>query len=169
MTDVNSPASPLRAVAQVHVAADPHDVWDLVTDWSRQHEWIWATKVRGGQGLGATVVGWTGVGPVGFTDTMVISEWDPPLRCVVRHTGRVVRGSGTFEVIPVGTECDFRWTEDLELPIPPALGRMARSEEHTSELQSLRHLVCRLLLEKKNVLRDAGHPAGDPPDADLRK
>src|SRR5205814_9774612 len=26
---------------------------------------------------------------------------------------------------------------------------MSRSEEHTSELQSLRHLVCRLLLEKK--------------------
>src|SRR5258705_9197174 len=29
------------------------------------------------------------------------------------------------------------------------LQRGARSEEHTSELQSLRHLVCRLLLEKK--------------------
>src|SRR5205814_10464512 len=28
-------------------------------------------------------------------------------------------------------------------------GRDSRSEEHTSELQSLRHLVCRLLLEKK--------------------
>src|SRR5437899_3878553 len=28
-------------------------------------------------------------------------------------------------------------------------GRRRRSEEHTSELQSLRHLVCRLLLEKK--------------------
>src|SRR5438045_4962842 len=27
--------------------------------------------------------------------------------------------------------------------------RIGRSEEHTSELQSLRHLVCRLLLEKK--------------------
>src|SRR5262245_64378148 len=27
--------------------------------------------------------------------------------------------------------------------------RSRRSEEHTSELQSLRHLVCRLLLEKK--------------------
>src|SRR5947199_8389802 len=27
--------------------------------------------------------------------------------------------------------------------------RVDRSEEHTSELQSLRHLVCRLLLEKK--------------------
>src|SRR5947199_4048152 len=31
--------------------------------------------------------------------------------------------------------------------IPPT---SRRSEEHTSELQSLRHLVCRLLLEKKN-------------------
>src|SRR5438045_7150900 len=28
-----------------------------------------------------------------------------------------------------------------------------RSEEHTSELQSLRHLVCRLLLEKKNNIK----------------
>src|SRR5262245_63088424 len=30
------------------------------------------------------------------------------------------------------------------------LAARLRSEEHTSELQSLRHLVCRLLLEKKN-------------------
>src|SRR5258705_5714015 len=30
--------------------------------------------------------------------------------------------------------------------------RKARSEEHTSELQSLRHLVCRLLLEKQKTL-----------------
>src|SRR5262245_62845802 len=30
-----------------------------------------------------------------------------------------------------------------------AYGQPYRSEEHTSELQSLRHLVCRLLLEKK--------------------
>src|SRR5438045_6132629 len=29
-----------------------------------------------------------------------------------------------------------------------------RSEEHTSELQSLRHLVCRLLLEKKKKKQD---------------
>src|SRR3712207_8448026 len=30
-----------------------------------------------------------------------------------------------------------------------ALGRLRRSEEHTSELQSRQYLVCRLLLEKK--------------------
>src|SRR5687767_15514596 len=30
------------------------------------------------------------------------------------------------------------------------VGLLSRSEEHTSELQSLAYLVCRLLLEKKN-------------------
>src|SRR5687767_15329390 len=35
-------------------------------------------------------------------------------------------------------------------------GHAARSEEHTSELQSLAYLVCRLLLEKKNKTRQ--HP-----------
>src|SRR2546422_5884452 len=46
-------------------------------------------------------------------------------------------------------------------PEPPARGRgparlrrpLARSEEHTSELQSRLHLVCRLLLEKKKKNR----------------
>src|SRR6476660_10370424 len=32
--------------------------------------------------------------------------------------------------------------------------RRRRSEEHTSELQSPDHLVCRLLLEKKNIKND---------------
>src|SRR2546422_2405203 len=39
----------------------------------------------------------------------------------------------------------------LSDPLPP------RSEEHTSELQSRLHLVCRLLLEKKKVHYHAGH------------
>src|SRR5258705_7730334 len=39
-----------------------------------------------------------------------------------------------------------------EVPFPK------RSEEHTSELQSLRHLVCRLLLEKKKRTRAPGKP-----------
>src|SRR5262245_65218427 len=33
-----------------------------------------------------------------------------------------------------------------------------RSEEHTSELQSLRHLVCRLLLEKKKKQKQKSNP-----------
>src|SRR3989442_11979939 len=45
------------------------------------------------------------------------------------------------------------------------LGRrtLARSEEHTSELQSRPHLVCRLLLEKKKylILRDSTQSVGN--------
>src|SRR5687768_17625583 len=36
-----------------------------------------------------------------------------------------------------------------------------RSEEHTSELQSRLHLVCRLLLEKKNIVSVANDPMAD--------
>src|SRR5205814_9123310 len=36
-----------------------------------------------------------------------------------------------------------------ELALSGNYALVVRSEEHTSELQSLRHLVCRLLLEKK--------------------
>src|SRR2546425_4743122 len=40
--------------------------------------------------------------------------------------------------------------------IRSALKRQGRSEEHTSELQSLAYLVCRLLLEKKNETPNSG-------------
>src|SRR5205809_2845181 len=39
--------------------------------------------------------------------------------------------------------------EFVEQPLPPEDLEGIRSEEHTSELQSRLHLVCRLLLEKK--------------------
>src|ERR1039458_409077 len=36
-----------------------------------------------------------------------------------------------------------------------------RSEEHTSELQSLRHLACRLLLEKRKLVQAFRHHGGE--------
>src|SRR2546422_2586823 len=45
---------------------------------------------------------------------------------------------------------------------PPQESLAARSEEHTSELQSRLHLVCRLLLEKKKrKVASQGRPAAD--------
>src|SRR5258705_11347091 len=51
------------------------------------------------------------------------------------------------DVFKTSFEIDQRWLLEL------AADRTPRSEEHTSELQSLRHLVCRLLLEKKKKER----------------
>lgn len=115
----------LQIAAQVAVEATPEQVWRAAIDWPRQHEWMLGTRVRGGHGTGAEVTGWTGIGPFGFTDPMVITEWDPPRRCTVRHTGRVVRGTGIFEVAARGSGSEFRWTEHLQLPMPPAIGRLA--------------------------------------------
>src|SRR5439155_11652688 len=63
------------------------------------------------------------------------------------NSGRtIVKSSipcGISTVLPVGSEsseCKICW-------------RGFRSEEHTSELQSRGHLVCRLLLEKKKLYR----------------
>jgi carbon monoxide dehydrogenase subunit G len=109
---------PLKVTARILVAADPDEVWALAMDWDRQGEWIPATAVRGGTGVGAHVEARTAVGPVGFTDTMTITEWDPPRRCVVHHTGQAVRGTGIFEVVPHGPRTEFRWTELVELPVP---------------------------------------------------
>src|SRR2546422_6245285 len=48
----------------------------------------------------------------------------------------------------------FGGRKTMPTPYSPALGR---SEEHTSELQSRLHLVCRLLLEKKKHHESVAH------------
>src|SRR5437870_11545678 len=50
--------------------------------------------------------------------------------------------------VAAGEEMNFDFA--LRLRGSRGGGRRYRSEEHTSELQSRGHLVCRLLLEKKN-------------------
>jgi Polyketide cyclase / dehydrase and lipid transport len=112
----------------VDVQAPAEAVWRTVTDWPGQGDWMLGTRVEvpgGGEGrhLGAELRAVTGIGPLGFTDTMEIVEWDPPRRCVVRHTGKVVRGDGVFEVVALGPErARFLWTELLDLPLG-VLGR----------------------------------------------
>jgi len=106
--------------SRIALPVPPERAWRAVVDWPRQSQWMLATRVRGGHGAGAQVVARTGIGPLGFTDTMVITHWEPPRRCVVAHTGRVIRGAGVFEVVPAGAGSEFRWTERLELPFAAA-------------------------------------------------
>src|SRR5207253_11304586 len=76
----------------------------------------------------------------------------------IRFDVRPPRAAWTADVLLAFDELTKRY-EGFELVVRPGrlrkgevvgvVGPNARSEEHTSELQSRGHLVCRLLLEKK--------------------
>jgi len=115
-----------HAEASVDLPLDPQTAWDIVVDWERQSRWmlltrVWATE-NDGIGIGGGVAARTSVGAVGFTDDMVITHWDPPRECTVKHLGTVVSGSGTFAVTPAGEDgrSTFTWSEDV---VPP-LGKL---------------------------------------------
>src|SRR3989441_4325915 len=54
-----------------------------------------------------------------------------------------------ISVVADRMELENEYTSLIEAFAAAALAALLRSEEHTSELQSLAYLVCRLLLEKK--------------------
>jgi uncharacterized protein YndB with AHSA1/START domain len=114
-------------VLSVDVDAPVAQTWAGAVDWAGQGEWMLGTRVRptrqDGRGVGGRIEAFTGIGRVGFVDPMEITRWEPPHRCDVLHTGRVVRGTGTFEVQPRGEGSRFVWREDLELPLG-LLGRL---------------------------------------------
>ncbi|GAA2877540.1 SRPBCC family protein [Streptosporangium fragile] len=117
-----------RISVSVDTHARPEQVFSVLTDWPRHDEWMVLTRARvdagDGRSAGSRLAAFTGVGPVGFLDTMEITEWDPPRRVAVRHTGRLVRGTGVFRVLPCeGGGSTIVWEEELEVPLGP-VGRL---------------------------------------------
>src|SRR5258705_1782353 len=70
---------------------------------------------------------------------------------------------GQFKHAPAfGSTSNWRCGTGRRTPSGGSLqdGNWKRSEEHTSELQSLKHILCRLLLGKKNTRK---YPSGRTP------
>src|SRR5690348_17442188 len=89
------------------------------------------------------------------TDLITLSLHDALPICQVMITQSIPRHSLSEEMLPAirlddqplfGAEKIQHIRPKLMLPT-----KLGRSEEHTSELQSPVHLVCRLLLEKKTT------------------
>jgi hypothetical protein len=96
-----------HAEASIELDLDPQAAWDVVMDWDRQSRWmvltrVWATN-QNGTGVGGGVAARTSVGSIGFTDDLVITHWDPPHECTVKHLGNLVQGTGTFTITPTST------------------------------------------------------------------
>ncbi|MGH3717687.1 MAG: SRPBCC family protein [Pseudonocardiaceae bacterium] len=112
----------MNLTRRVDVNAPPETVFAAATDWERQGEWMLGTTVRirrgDGRSVGSELEALTGIRGIGVTDSMRITVWDAPARCEMCHLGRVVRGTGTFAVVPRGRDsATFEWAEELELPL----------------------------------------------------
>jgi len=96
-------------------------VWQGLAQWESQGEWMLLTKVevtsKVREGVGTSIAAFTGIGKLGLMDHMQVTKWQPPNICDVIHTGRIIKGTGRFEL----TEIDafttrFDWSEEILAP-----------------------------------------------------
>src|SRR5690625_6918249 len=83
---------------------------------------------------------------LGITSVAFAQEGQPPV--TITPVQEVLTNTPDDAYVTIqGRLVEYLGDEDYVLE--DETGRITRSEEHTSELQSRGHLVCRLLLEKK--------------------
>ncbi|MDA2975236.1 MAG: SRPBCC family protein [Actinomycetota bacterium] len=105
----------------VMLPTDIQSAYNAIVDWQGQSDWMIGTKVwlAGGDGasVGSQIAAFTGIWKLGFLDTMTITKIEPPRLVEVLHTGKVLRGEGSFELIAVTErETQFNWFERVEIP-----------------------------------------------------
>ena len=119
----------VRVEASVDLSVDPETAFAAVVDLPTQEKWIIATRLYAIDGevsipqVGSRMAAFTGLGGLGFLDTMVVTVYDPPWRWVTQHEGDFVQGVGIFEISKTESGCRFTWAEELDLPFG-LLGRV---------------------------------------------
>jgi len=96
-------------------------VWAALADWESQGDWMLQTRVevtsQVREGVGTTIAAFTGIGKLGVMDHMVVTSWQPPHICDVLHTGKIIKGTGRFELIAIDTDTTrFNWSEEILAP-----------------------------------------------------
>ena len=106
-------------------------VWKHLVDWRGQSDWMLQTKVWSEldqdrtvkNGKGVLIFAFTGLFPklypklkLGVLDTMEVTKWQPPTRCDVVHIGRIIRGTGKFELVEKKSVTTFYWSEEIIAP-----------------------------------------------------
>jgi hypothetical protein len=139
-----------------HSAHPAAQAWALLTDWRRHGDFIPLTQVTmtgsgdggpgTGQGVGATFVARTSLGPFHFDDPMEVTYWQPPGDgpgvCRLVKTGRVVTGWAVLTVTPSSTGCSISWSEDAAVRFT---GPLLRWPTKTSAKWVFGRLIDRLL------------------------
>lgn len=106
----------------------PGLVWQLLTDWERQDQWMLEASdivVTSGhrEGIGVTSEATVKIGPISTRDAIRVDAWEPERHLGIEHLGWVSgRGDLWLEATEAGT--NLRWREELRPPWGPlgALG-----------------------------------------------
>jgi hypothetical protein len=103
------------------IKAPIEKVWAALADWESQGDWMLQTRVdvtsEIREGIGTTIAAFTGIGKLGVMDHMVVTSWQPPLICDVLHTGKIIKGTGRFELVVMDAETTrFNWSEEILAP-----------------------------------------------------
>ena len=96
-------------------------VWAALADWESQSDWMLQTTVEGTssirEGVGTSIAAFTGVGKLGVMDHMTVTSWNPPTVCDVVHTGKIIKGTGRFELTALSDQSTrFDWSEEILAP-----------------------------------------------------
>jgi len=114
---------------RIKIAAPIEKVWAAIAEWETQGEWmlqtrVWVTsEIRSGVGTSISAL----TGPLvksgfnyGLLDKMVVTKWQPPFLCEVDHVGKVIKGSGTFQLTDISKGGEvatiFHWSETIKAP-----------------------------------------------------
>jgi uncharacterized protein YndB with AHSA1/START domain len=103
------------------IKAPIEKVWAALADWESQGDWMLQTRVdvtsEIREGVGTIIAAFTGIGKLGVMDHMVVTSWQPPHICDVLHTGKIIKGTGRFELVVIDTETTrFNWSEEILAP-----------------------------------------------------
>jgi uncharacterized protein YndB with AHSA1/START domain len=108
----------------------PERAFAALVDLAAQERWMIATKLYPVESaapvpeVGSRVAAFTGVGGLGFLDTMVVTAYDPPHQWVVAKDGRLLQGVGTMRVEATAGGSRAIWMNELTPPFG-ILGRLA--------------------------------------------
>jgi hypothetical protein len=111
----------------INLPCSQERAWAAIADWESQGNWMLQTKVwvtsQIREGAGTSISAFTGplykfyprFSSLGLLDTMVVTKWQPPEICDVVHTGKVLKGTGSFALSPINsTSTKFNWSETIE-------------------------------------------------------
>ncbi len=100
----------------------PEVVWELITDWERQGEWMleasdFRVTSEQREGIGVEAEATVKIGGISTRDKVVVVGWEPNRRLAIDHRGWV-SGRGEFYLTPLGTDrTHMFWREELHPPV----------------------------------------------------